>query len=440
MSRQLAGDLAFAPPRRIAKRQEELLRRHIGHCLRHSPYYRRHLAGLRSRLARLRLADLPGLPLTDKAAFGAHNAEFLAVPMERVVDISQSSGTTGEPTDVLYTERDLRRLARNERFAFALCGIGAGDVALLTCTLDRGFIAGLAYFLGLRAVGAATVRAGNAPLESQARVVRRLRPSVLVGVPSFMRKLGQFLAGEGVAPDSVGVRRIVGIGEPLRDRHLRSLKLDEDLTALWRAATFSTYAASETVTTCCECEARQGGHWDPELALVEIVDDGGQPLPAGEVGEVVVTPFQTEGMPLLRFRTGDLSFLIEEPCSCGRATPRLGPILGRKAQMLKIRGTTVYPPAIHSALDEVPGIRDYFIRVRAEADLSDRVEVHVSVSDPACTAESIGRRLQARLRVRPEIVVEPADAVARAVFNPASRKPVRFVDERGRRPAEADKR
>jgi phenylacetate-CoA ligase len=360
--------------------------------------------------------------------------------MEQVVDISQSSGTTGEPTDMFYTENDLRRLARNERFAFAMCGIGASDVALLTCTMDRAFIAGLAYFLGLRAVGAATVRSGNAPLESQARIVRRLRPTVLVGVPSFMRKLGQFLAAEGLAPASVGVRRIVCIGEPLRDRDLRPLKLDQDLTDLWQAATFSTYAASETVTTCCECEARQGGHWDPELGLVEIVDDGGHPLPSGEVGEVVVTPLQTEGMPLLRFRTGDLSFLIGEPCSCGRTTPRLGPIVGRKAQMLKIRGTTVYPPAIHAALDEVPAIREYFIRVRAEADLSDHVQIHVSVSDPACTADVIGQRLQARLRVRPEIVVEPADVVARAVFNPASRKPVRFVDERERRPAAADKR
>jgi phenylacetate-CoA ligase len=296
--------------------------------------------------------------------------------------------------------------------------------------MDRCFVAGLAYYLGIRRLGAAAVRNGLASLDSHLEIIRRLSPTVLVGVPTFLRKLGQYMEANGLPPAGTRVRMLVCIGEPVRDERLDFLRLGRDLETIWPAKVYSTYASSETITTFCECTAQRGGHLHPDLGIVEILDDDGRPVPEGATGEVVVTPLGIEGMPLVRFRTGDISFLAAEPCPCGRRSPRLGPILGRKRQMMKVRGTTLYPQAIYSVLDSMPGIGDYYVKVTSEDALSDEIEVHASVRDGSCSAEQIRSKLQARLRVTPAVVIETEDAVRQQVFSPKSRKPVRFIDAR----------
>ena len=425
---------AFLPPGAQDRLRAALLAQHLAHCARASPFYRAQwkAAGIRPRdLPRLQLHDLP---LTSKAELEAGNDAFLAVPLRRIVDIVQSSGTTGRPTRIYYTEQDLQRLAYNERQAFGACGVTAGDVALLTCTLDRCFIAGLAYFLGLRSLGAASVRNGHGSMENHFDILERLRPSLLVGVPSFLRKLGLALRAHGGRPERCGVRRLVCIGEPIRGGDLRLNALGRDIESIWRARAFSTYASSETISTFCECTARRGGHLQPDLACVEIVDERGQPVPDGEPGEVVLTPLQIEGMPLVRFRTGDIARLSRRPCSCGRRTPRLGPILGRLHHMLKVRGTTLYPQAIFAVLDGMPAVQEYYLELRRGADLSDDIAVHVALAGGRKGAGRVAAALQAALRVTPHVVVEDLDAVRRLVLSPHSRKPVRVVDRRGGNP------
>ena len=376
------------------------------------------------------LDDLAGLPLTGKAQFGKNCDDFLAVPLSKVVDIVFSSGTTGSPTRIMYTENDLKRLAYNEEISLAGCGITADDIVLLTCTLDRCFIAGLAYFLGVRSLGAAAVRNGLNSVASHLETMLRIKPTVIVGVPSFILKLGQYLEAKGIAPREIGVSRLVCIGEPIRDKDMALLKMGAYIEDLWGAKVFSTYASSETITSFCECEMQAGGHLHPELAIVEIVDEKGEALPCGNTGEVVVTPLSIEGMPLLRFKTGDVSFLIDGPCGCGRFSPRLGPIIGRKKQMIKYRGTTLYPQAIYSVLAEIPGISEYYITLASDYDLSDQVKICVSVSSSSCSAESIADELQARLRVRPEVVIASEEQVREQVYSGNSRKLVRLIDRR----------
>lgn len=424
------GEVEFLPRAAQRQVQETLLREHLRHLLDHSPYYRSlpELQGLNP--AQATLEGLPRLPFTDKGTLGERNADFLAVPMNRVVDIVLSSGTTGASTTVMYTEGDLRRLAYNEEISFAGCGVTADDVVLLTCTIDRCFIAGLAYYAGARSLGAAVIRNGLCSVESHYEMIRRLRPTVLVGVPTFLLKLGEYLRAQGEDPAAAGVRRLICIGEPIRDRDLALLQLGARLEESWGAPPFSTYASSETISSFCECTARRGGHLHPELAIVEVVAEDGTVLPPGEVGEVVTTPLAIEGMPLLRFRTGDVSFLIDTPCPCGRTSPRLGPILGRKAQMMKIRGTTLYPNAINAVLDAIPEVAEYYVVAASGFDLSDQVTVHVALRDAGCTATAIGEKLQARLRVLPRVVIEEPEAVRRHVHAGHSRKPIRFIDER----------
>ncbi len=135
-------------------------------------------------------------------------------------------------------------------------------------------------------------------------------------------------------------------------------------------------------------------------------------------------------MPFIRFKTGDISFLMDEPCECGRNSPRLGPILGRKKQMIKFRGTTLYPNSIYAVLDELSAVSEYYVTATSDYDLSDVVKVYVSVADASCTADMIMDKLQAHLRVRPEVVIASEESIRKQVYAEQSRKLIRFIDKR----------
>ncbi|MDT8391698.1 MAG: AMP-binding protein [Lentisphaeria bacterium] len=421
---------AFRPVEDMEAIQKRGLISHLRHCQTASPFYKDQLAAVSITSAATLTDILDQLPFTEKDDIAARNDDFLAVPMPRVADIVVSSGTTGAPTKVFYTDHDLRRLAYNEEKSFIGCGLSAGDRVLLTCTIDRCFIAGLAYYLGAREMGAATIRNGHANMAGHVDIIQRLEPTAIVGVPTFIRKLGQYMLDEGVSPAGTAVTRMVCIGEPTRNRDMALTRVGADVEKLWQARTYSTYASSETVTTFCECEAQAGGHLHPDLGIVEIIGESGGRLPPGQVGEVVVTPLGVEGMPLIRFKTGDISFLLDAPCPCGRRSPRLGPILGRRKHMLKIKGTTVYPQAAFDLLSSIDGVDEYMLEVTSDTDLSDLLTVRVSLKDDQITAQWLREKLQARLRVTPHVDITGRDQLRSLVFLPQYRKPRRFLDKR----------
>ena len=421
-------DLAFRSPAAIRAAQERLLAEHLRHC-RRAPFYRKLLAGAApASLKRFPLARLDELPFTTKADLEARNDDFLATPRTAVRDIVQSSGTTGLPTRMMYTARDLERLGYNEAVCFKGCGMGPGDRVLLTCTLDRCFVAGYAYCLGAQAVGAASVRSGLNLVEGHALVMALQKPTFVVGVPGFLRKLGRHLHDLGHPPR--GLRGLICIGDPLRDAEMRPTALTREMESLWSAPAFSTYSSSEIVTSFCECSARCGGHAAPDLGIWEIVDEAGRALPPGKTGEIVVTPLGVEGMPLVRFRTGDIGYLLDEPCACGRKTPRLSPILGRRAHMLKVRGTAFYPATVFEVLNNMPEVGEYYLEVEGEG-LVDRACVHMSLNAKgAGWKQKIEDRLRTRLRVKIGVCLEAEELVRRRVYSPHSRKPIRFFDLR----------
>ena len=135
-------------------------------------------------------------------------------------------------------------------------------------------------------------------------------------------------------------------------------------------------------------------------------------------------------MPLVRYKTGDISFLINKPCKCGRFTPRLGPVLGRKKQMLKIKGTTLYPQSIYSVLDEIEEILDYYIIVTCKDRLSDNVTIYAAIDDKNCSPKIIEKKLGARLRVKPDVVITDEKTVKKHITRTGSRKVVRLIDRR----------
>ncbi|HEY3307622.1 MAG TPA: AMP-binding protein [Desulfuromonadaceae bacterium] len=428
---QRGRELSCAPAEQIAARQVELMQRHISFCYLHSPFYRRMFDQLGIVPDDLRqLSDLAKLPFTEKNDLENFHAEFLAVKEQDIVDLCLTSGTTGKPVAMLQSAADLDRLAYNEELSFRGAGFTRNDRVLVAAAVDRCFMAGLAYFLGLTRIGATVIRGGSSSAFLLMELIKNCRPNAIVGVPSLLLAVGERLQQEGVDPAGLGVTRLVCIGEMVRKQDLTLSPLGERLEKVWGCPVFGTYASTEMATSFTDCAAGLGGHLHPDLIAVEIVDDKGALVEPGVLGEVVATPLGVTGMPLLRFRTGDIATLHTEPCSCGRNSHRLGPVVGRKSQMLKDRGTTVYPPAISAVLQGIPGILGHYIEVHSEFALSDRIRVVVGNSDASLTVAAIADKIAAAIRVKPEVCIVSPEEIVRITTRDDKRKPVTFFDHR----------
>src|SRR5690606_23926316 len=169
----------------------------------------------------------------------------------------------------------------------------------------------------------------------------------------------------------------------------------------------------------------------PELIITEILDDDLNPVAPGESGELVITTLGVEALPLLRFRTGDIVRAHHETCACGRNTLRLGPVLGRKQQMIKYKGTTLYPPAFNDLLSIYPGISVHQIVIQSNEIGMDEIIVKISCDDESeLFTKEVRDHFRAKLRVTPEIRICPKEQLMKDVFRETGRKPVYFVDLR----------
>ncbi len=397
---------------------------------RRSSFYRARFdeAGLRSSDVAT-VEDLCRVPPTTKKDVAEHGPSMWCAPREDIVDIVTTSGTTGAPILFPLTNSDIRRLGRSEEASFRCVGLTSSDTVLLAVTLDRCFMAGLAYFEGLRALGATAARVGSASPAMLLSMMRRLSATAIVSVPSFLKRVADYAAGQGIALAGSSVSKLVCIGEPVREADFSLSPLGAAIGRAWGAQLFSTYAATELASSLCECPLGRGGHVFPEAHHVEILDDAGRPVPPGQVGEIVVTTLGVEAMPLLRYRTGDCSFLLTEPCACGRRTPRIGPILHRKHQMLKLKGATVYPSVIQKTLDGVAGVRDYVMVASASSPLCDELEIIVDVEDRG-GLEMIRERLRGEIKVLPALRVGSPGEIESLRDSQNYRKKRVFIDRR----------
>lgn len=376
------------------------------------------------------LSDFSQLPFTTRHDIEQFPSKFGLDDSTRFRDIALTSGTTGEPVVVPYTTADLQRLAFNEAVAFHGVGVQEKDAVLLTVTLDRCFIAGLAYYSGAVLLGASVIRSGPGQPGRQWHIIEKLQPGIIVGVPTFLKELAVWGLENGLEVADFPIHSLVTIGESIRKHDLSLTSLGRELEELWGAKTFSSYGATEFETAFCECSATAGGHIHPELMLVEIVDDAGNILPDGEAGEIVVTPLGVEGFPLVRFRTGDVGRLHSSPCSCGWNTKRLGPVEGRLAQRLKYRGTTLYPETIFHVLQDIDSVTGAYVEVRSTDEGADDVTVVVGGDFRRQDVSIIRDKLQAHLRVRPTVQCRKREDVCAVITEAGGRKAQRFFDYR----------
>lgn len=429
----ITDDIEFKSAEEIKIYQDSRLREALQYLKTNSPFYKRMFAEHGIDINNIKcIEDLSSLPFTEKKDLQLHNDDFLCVPREKIVDYITTSGTLGDPVTFGCTEKDLQRLAYNEKKSFDCAGLAPGNIVQLMTTLDKRFMAGLAYFLGIRELGASVIRVGNGMPELQWDTISRLNPDTLMCVPSFILRLIEYAEQNGIDYRNSSVKRIIGIGEGLRNQDFSLNLLGSRIKEKWDVELFATYSSTEMGATFSECTFGCGGHVHPELIIVEIIGEDNLPVKDGETGEVVVTTLGVEGMPLLRFRTGDISSKVSEKCKCGRSSYRLTPLIGRKNNMLKLKGTTIYPPAINDVLDNTPYVVNYLVEVRNSFAGTDEVIVKagVAVAQPFDMIKDLKDRFRSRIRVAPIVEIMSPDDIAKIINPGNNRKPVKFIDHR----------
>jgi phenylacetate-CoA ligase len=412
--------------------QEQKLKELLVYLSEHSPFYRQLFSKHKVNINDIRsIADLSLIPVTTKDDLQRQNVDFLCVPAVDVVEYMSTSGTLGSPVTIALTENDLNRLAYNEYNSF-LCAEGTKhDIYQLMLTLDRQFMAGIAYYSGIRKLGAGMVRLGPGVPALQWETIKRLKPTAIVAVPSFILKLIQFAKETGIDVNQTSVKKAICIGENIRNTDFSLNILGKKITEAWDIQLFSTYASTEMQTAFTECAQGKGGHYQPELLIVELLDENNQPVEPYTPGEVTITTLGVEGMPLLRYKTGDICMFFDEPCACGRTSLRLSSIIGRKKQMIKFKGTTLYPPSLFDLLNEREEILDFVIEVYSNEIGLDQVSLYlVPAEDNEECDHRIRAYLQARLRVSPHIKYVTVEEIQKIQFSETSRKPIKFIDKR----------
>lgn len=426
-------DIEYKSPEEIKSFQEKLLHKALVYLNEHSRYYQRLFAKYEIDINKIVcLEDLIRIPFTEKKDLQLFNDDFLCCPKDKIIDYITTSGTLGDPVTFGCTEKDLQRLAYNEKKSFECAGIRPGNIVQLMTTLDKRFMAGMAYFLGLRELGAGIVRVGNGIPELQWDTIKRIKPDTIMCVPSFILRLIQYAEEHNIDYKNSSIRRIIGIGEGLREQDFSLNLLGQRISEKWDVQLFATYSSTEMSATFSECEYGLGGHCHPELIIVEIIGDDDLPVPDGEVGEVVVTTLGVEAMPLLRFRTGDMAAKHVEQCKCGRNSYRLSPLVGRKNNMIKLKGTTLYPPAINDVLDDTNYVENYVIIVDNSDAGTDDVKVYVGLKympdfDPV---KDLKDHFRSRIRVAPTVEIHTVEEIYSINFPAKSRKPIKFIDNR----------
>lgn len=417
----------------IVALQEKKLQEVLAYVNEHSAFYKRLFKEHNINVSAIKtLSDLTKLPTTCKDDLQRDNDAFRCVPKSAIVDYASTSGTLGTPVTFGLTDNDLNRLAYNEAISLACAGIKKGDVVQLMTTIDRRFMAGLAYFLGVRQLGASIVRVGAGIPELQWDSIRLYEPTYLIAVPSFLLKMIAYAEKNGIDYEASSVKGVVCIGESLRNQDFSNTLLAEKIAEKWKGIKlYSTYASTEMSTTFTECEYQQGGHHHPELIITEVLDDAGNRVGENESGELTITTLGVEAMPLVRFRTGDIVTMHTGTCACGRNTARVSPVLGRKQQMIKYKGTTLYPPVLMDLLTNFEEIENYIIEISTNSILTDEILIRIGTRTPTeALKERISNHFRAKIRVVPKIEYCDIAVLERELYPLGSRKPMKFIDKR----------
>ena len=420
------------PPAERERLQVERLRDVVARVA-EVPFYRRKFResgitpeGIRS------LDDLRRLPLTTKADLRDHYPlGFLAVPRDRIARIHGSSGTTGKPTFVAYTEED-RSLWADLCARFLVAGGLRPEHMVHICFGYGLFTGGFGLHYGVERVGACVVPVSSGNTRRQMMLIQDLQSEVLVCTPSYALNIADVCRAEGIDPRSLPLKYAHFGGEPWTED--MRIEIEEQLDLL----AFNNYGLSEVIGpgVSGECVARCGMHIQEDHFLVECLDpETLEPVADGEPGELVFTAMTRQAMPVIRYRTRDIASLDRSPCACGRTTVRMSRVIGRTDDMLIIRGVNVFPSQIEEALLRVEGTAPHYVIEVDRPGTMDQLTVRVEIR-PEAFSDRMSQMQQLHDRIDREIQAITGIRVSVELCEPQSLersmgKAKRVIDHRG---------
>lgn len=389
------------PREKLQELQLERLKRMVNRIYHDVPFYRNKFQekGLMPEDVRS-LDDLQKLPFTTKVDLRDNYPYGLfTVPLEQIVRIHASSGTTGKPTVVGYTRNDISMWS--ELMARCLVAAGAGPHSVIQNAYGYGlFTGGLGVHYGAERLGASIIPISGGNTAKQIMIMQDFGSTVLTCTPSYAIYLSEVLAESGIDPESLKIKAGIFGAEPWSEN------IRKDIEKKLKIKAYDIYGLSEIMGpgVAIECECQEGLHVWEDHFIPEIIDPHTlEVLPYGEQGELVITTITKEGIPILRYRTRDITRIIAEPCSCGRTHLRINRLQGRSDDMLIIRGVNVFPTQIESVLLEIGEVEPHYqLVVRRDGSL-DTLEVKVELSealfsDRISNLENLEKRIRDRIQ------------------------------------------
>ena len=416
----------------LAELQTERLRWSLERAYRNVPHYKRAFDGAGIKPAHMKsLGDLKNFPFTVKTDLrDNYPFSMFASPMNEICRLHASSGTTGKPTVVGYTKGDIDRWAGLMARSMAAAGARPGNIIHNAYGYGL-FTGGLGAHYGAEKLGCVVVPISGGGTERQVMLLKDFAADILCATPSYALNIIEVAARHGIDVASLPVRRGLFGAEPWSE------EMRAELDRLLGAKSVDIYGLSEIMGpgVACECDKERSGlHGWEDHFLFEVVDpETLEPKPMGESGELVITTLTKEAMPLIRYRTRDITRLSDEPCSCGRSHVRILRVTGRDDDMLIIRGVNVYPSQVESVLVGLSGLAPHYQIVLQKDGTMDAMTVHVEISagTPSEDNDLIAKADEVRHQIKSIIGVTCAVTAKRTGEIPRSEgKAVRVIDQR----------
>jgi len=378
------------------------------------------------------LEEIRRLPFTTRDDLRENYPyNMFAVPLREVVRILATSGTTGEPIVVGYTKKDLQTLAEINARALKAMGVTKDD--FLQITFHPGlFSSAFGIQAGAEAIGASVIPVHFEDPHKQLKILRDYRTTVLVCTPSYALWLSESLPSTGINPHALSLKKIILCGEPFTEAQR------EKLSNSFKVEVYNLYSLTEVFGPgiAFECSERKGLHFQEDFLLVEVIHpETAKPVEKGEMGELVITTLTKEAFPLVRYRTGDLVILKEEPCSCGFPSSILtSSILGRRDDVVMVRGIKFYPAQIEEVIRELAGIPLEFQLVLERMGGLEEVNLNLVpgselFSDSYLEQENLRKRLEERLYLVLNLPIR-VRFVEKASLEKRDGKVLKIVDKR----------
>jgi phenylacetate-CoA ligase len=415
------GQISTASRDEIAAVQLENLKKTLWHCYNNNSFYKKRIdeAGLNpDKLKDLR--DIEKLPFTSKDEL-RENYPFglFCTPLTEVIRVHASSGTTGNPTVVGYTREDLEMWADNLIRIMYDVGVRNGDVVQVSHGFGL-FTGGFGFQYAAEKLGALVIPVSAGNTERQLKIMADFKSTVLVCTPSYTLHILEVGAKMGMDLSKLNLKYGFLGGEPWT-RSMRS-----EIESRINMKAFNSYGLSEVIGpgVSCECLVQDGLHINEDNFFTEVIDpDTGKTLPAGSKGELVFTSLTKKAFPVIRYRTKDISYLMDEKCSCGKTFIKMAIPMGRTDDMLIIRGVNVFPSQIEEVIFKIKDLEPHYLIVITQENYMDKIEIWVEVSedifheklmDLEFFEKSIENKLYSAIGIRIKVSLKEPQTIARS--------------------------